>query len=215
MAIKIKLGDDAVKAISPREFFRLFGVRYRRTLLAGFKLPDDFIAAGQALARAEENKMGPIRAREIKRWLAADRAPAAPTYIARVSAAVGYGLYAHRAIAAGRILGEYAGALSRDWTDDFRPYLMKYPFDSPFAVDAQEAGNELRFINHSSKGWNVQRVRVFHAGLPRVIFAAAKPIGAGGQILLDYGKNYWRLSPRPKIGTSCSCRTARTCSHWF
>lgn len=119
----------------------------------------------------------------------------APVYLARVEGA-GYGLFARERLRAGEPIGEYAGVLTKDWARDVScaaeidPYLLKFPFDPEYAIDAEEIGNETRFINHSTRA-NVRRVYLSDGGLPRVIFTAAEDIPAGRQILLDYGKGYW------------------------
>ena len=100
----------------------------------------------------------------------------APTYIAKVSEEVGYGLFACRRLRPGKIIGEYTGHLSRDWfavikkPSDMNPYLLKFPFKSTYAIDARKGGNETRFINHSSRHKNVRRACILHEGMPRVIF---------------------------------------------
>jgi SET domain-containing protein len=129
----------------------------------------------------------------------------APSYIAKVSDAVGHGLFACRDLNPGEMVGEYTGALTRDWAaevkeaSDFKPYLLRFPFDCPYAIDSEKEGNEMRFINHSSKNHNVDRLYLFHSGLLHVIFIVRTTISKHRQILLDYGKNYWRASSPMEI----------------
>lgn len=127
-------------------------------------------------------------------WLSRPRP--VPGRVSEVNAVVGRGLFASRAVAAGEILGEYTGRLTSDWKPlsrggSFRPYLLRYPFECAFAIDAEEAGNELRFINHSTRA-NADRLYVLFEKIIRALFVAKRPIASGAQILMDYGPDYWR-----------------------
>jgi len=182
----------------------MFGVRYEPRLFSPGRPPADFIEQCREYGKAVEKRVDG-ESLEIYRWGAAS-GYVAPAYIARIDDAVGYGLYADRDVMPGEMLGEYAGRLSRDWVaeatrpSDFNPYLLKYPFDCRYAIDAGERGNEMRFVNHSSKRKNIKRTYLFIGGMLRVIFAADKAIARHSQFLLDYGKNYWRSqSPRDLI----------------
>lgn len=180
--------DGRVRTMTAAEFERVFGARYAPRLLA--PEPPGRAPRLPGAACAEAARLG--------RALAAEETAA--TFIAAVSPEVGYGLFARRPLRAGRLIGEYAGRLTRDWARsvrvpaDFNPYLLKYPFASAYAVDAREEGNETRFINHSAARANVRRVLVPRAGLVRVAFVAAAAVPAGAQLLLDYGAGYWRAA---------------------
>ena len=76
-------------------------------------------------------------------------------------------------------------------------------------VDAERAGNELRFANHieegallmgsSAKAANIDIQSFFHywrdrdgiRGLFHVVFVAARDIQAGEELRYDYGSEYW------------------------
>lgn len=156
-----------------------------KTLSFPPRLPEAFLRQ----CREAESKIDESRLEDFRRKIAAGYI--APSYSAKISDAVGNGLFADRDFQAGEMIGEYAGVLSRDW-GEFNPYLLKYPFETPYAIDAREHGNAMRLVNHSSENSNVSREYVLWEQVLRVIFVAQKPIKKRGQLLLDYGEAYWR-----------------------
>ena len=168
MPILFKSHSGKIKKISKNTFRRIFNVRY----------------ASRPIAPQE------LRPRSLILITAI-------TYIQKIDHSIGYGLFAFKDIAAHEIIGEYTGVLSSnleecpDQKSNFNPYLLKYPFDSPFAIDAQKAGNETRFINHSFKNPNCERRYWQEGNILRVVFTVKKRIPKDAQLLLDYGKNYW------------------------
>ncbi len=200
MTIRLKIKGSSIKNISQQQFYQWFRVRYKKKIIATEQLPEAFIKRSIAYSKKQERKFEQIS--EIKKKIPAGLI--IPAYIAHISETVGYGLFAYQNIANGEIIGEYTGTLSRDWIknsikpNDFKPYLLKYPFNSPFAIDAQDEGNELRFINHSSKNANTNRLYIFNGDLLHILFAATRPITRHQQILIDYGEKYWKFN-RPKL----------------
>lgn len=162
---------------------------YVPRLVAPARLPAGFVAAAKACDAAAEAELGARLMGRYRRQLAAGKA--VPGRVAPVSDRVGQGLFATAALEKWDLIGEYAGSLTVGWADGpFNPYLLRYPFESAYAIDARERGNETRFINHSSARPNVRRVFLFEGGLPRAVFVAAKAVAKGRQLLLDYGRRY-------------------------
>jgi SET domain-containing protein len=144
-----------------------------------------------------------------------DRGAPGPIEIYYVNNEVKYGARATRDILPGDYIGEYVGrvitgsnlithalqlkALGLEFPNSSR-YMIPVSFEamsigpgSLFYVDANEAGNETRFINHSAQPANVVMLKSFiYQGMPRLIFVASKPVAKGKQLLLDYGEEYWR-----------------------
>ena len=196
MTMRFKSPNGFIKTISPEAFSRLFDMHYASKLSRPRHLPANFIDRCKNFGRKAASNIAKRRLESYRHQIAASHI--APTYIAKVNAVVGYGLYAYRDIQSDEMIGEYTGVLSRDWirvvkkAEDINPYLLKYPFDSPYAIDSKDRGNAIRFINHSSKNNNVRREYILLGGILHIIFVSTRPIQQHGQIFLDYGNGYWR-----------------------
>lgn len=199
MAIGFRSEDGRFKELTPIAFQRCFGVKYRPTLRLPTPAPEVFLEACAHYAATIEYDLDERQVRNFRRKLAA--AYEAPTYIAKVSDAAGFGLYAARTIRAGEMVGEYSGILSATWTPsdkkdaDINPYLFLYPFKTAYAIDATKEGNAMRFVNHSSGHSNVAHLYVFQGKAVHAIYFAKRQILADEQILLNYGKNYSKVFP--------------------
>ncbi len=125
--------------------------------------------------------------------------------IGKVNELVGNGLFAGQDIASGTIIGEYSGAITEvapipanESMDNtyFAPYSTdQVPGGERFVIDAKNAGNPTRFINHSDDNSNAVWVPVFDGEKFRLIIVATKAIAEGKQILLKYRFSYW-LNPQ-------------------
>ena len=125
--------------------------------------------------------------------------------IVKVNDMVGNGLFARQVIASGTIIGEYSGAITEvspimanEIIDNtyFAPYSTdQVPGSERFVIDAKNAGNPTRFINHSDENSNAVWVPVFDGEKFRLIVVATKTIPDGKQILLKYNFSYW-LNPQ-------------------
>jgi SET domain-containing protein len=187
--------------LTAAEFRRRYGVAYARTLRTPRRLP-------VAFRRACVEFVGP----RIEGFTAGRTAP---IHVEAVSDAVGRGLFASGDILPGETIGEYAGTLTTRWSPldhanaDFNPYLLRYPFPTPFAIDARNRGNELRFANHADKDWNASRAYALGDGVLRIVFVASRRIFAGEQILIDYGRSYWRALGRSPLELNPTRRDQR------
>ncbi len=165
-----------------------FGARYLRATAASAPISALALARARAWCRRRDAARGRVATRAL--FAALSGGGAVPGRVARAGGA-GWGLFARRALRQGEALGEYSGVLVEGWRGGrFRPYLLRFPFPFRWAVDAGPAGNELRFVNHSSRAANLDRDFVFHDGLPRPLLIASRAIAAGEQLLLDYGPGY-------------------------
>jgi|GEM_PF-2519314 len=189
-----------IATLAAEDFRREFGARYAPCLAAAEPLPSEFLRACVECADGFARREG-AGAIEVLRRRLASPGPSAG-YVADAGPRVGRGLFAERPIPTGTFIGEYAGVLTRDWAPvgrggRFNPYLLKYPFESAYAIDAETRGNELRFVNHSRGGANARRVCVLFEGLLRVVFVADRVLAPDEQILIDYGPDY-RFASAPE-----------------
>jgi SET domain len=102
----------------------------------------------------------------------------------------GNGLFAVSDLRPGQFVGEYTGvaeeSVSRHWNN---PYTFQ--FRSGGVMNAENYGNEMRFINHSERNANLQPVHIDVDGHEHIALIVNKPIHAGNELLYNYGKNYW------------------------
>ena len=125
--------------------------------------------------------------------------------IVKVNDMVGNGLFAGQDIAPGTIIGEYSGEITEvapitanDSLNNtyFAPYSNdQVPGSERFVIDAKNAGNPTRFINHSDVNSNAVWIPVFDGEKFRLIVVSTKAIPGDKQILLKYRFSYW-LNPQ-------------------
>ena len=91
---------------------------------------------------------------------------------------LGYGVFAEQPITKGEYIGEFAGVVrSAHWLrPGLNAYCLRYPskifsgfLPAYYLVDAKDAGNEIRFVNHSYQPNLVPKVAVQH-GLVHQLF---------------------------------------------
>ena len=110
---------------------------------------------------------------------------------------VGYGLFAEKELKPQEFVGAYTGIM-RQW-HRFSPNHNEYCFHYPtgfwrmriFMIDAEEAGNITRFVNHSDEA-NLEPVALLDRGLLHIFFRTARTIQVGEQLTVNYGPDYWR-----------------------
>ena len=114
-----------------------------------------------------------------------------------IDSTLGKGVIASETILPNSYLGEYTGLVRRNIPnlDKSNPYLVKYPvklniFNS-LVIDASKCGNHTRFYNHSHKP-NAYLASVICDGIFRIIAISITRIQNQSQILIDYGKLYWK-----------------------
>ncbi len=121
-----------------------------------------------------------------------------------VGSEIGLGLFAREAVSKDDLAGEYTGLVREareikpedidedghypdDWAWDYPVEIPGFP---PLEIDAREAGNVLRFVNHSMN----PNLRPDHFLLDNgwvLIFIADRDIAPGEELTIDYGEAYW------------------------
>jgi len=122
----------------------------------------------------------------------------APLIIKWVNDTCGFGVFAKKNIKKDAMVGEYTGILRNYSIKPDSKYAFAYPtiqigeikYDD-LVVDANEAGNITRFINHSIEHKNVEHTIVYDNKGRHIVFYASRNIKAGEQLFIDYGEEYW------------------------
>ena len=158
---------------------------------------------------------------------------------------IGYGCFVQRDVREGEQVGLYTGIISEaaranqvssyvmstnPWYSMIPPNAMMGLIDAPgpwpkMVVDAEKAGNELRFANHIEEGallmgtrssaanLNVQSYFHYHResdglrGLFHVVCVASRNIEAGEELRFDYGPDYWENQGVEPASTCTYCLT--------
>jgi SET domain-containing protein len=120
----------------------------------------------------------------------------AETSIREINPQLGFGLFALASLPAGHLIGVYTGKLVRRDLLHLRvtDYTYRYPFSEgvrPLMIDAEQAGNELRFVNHSDTP-NLYVVGVPLDGLFHLLFLTRRSLAQAEQLTIDYGERFWR-----------------------
>ena len=109
----------------------------------------------------------------------------------------GYGLFAEADFEADTFIGEYVGRVRqiKRFHPDINGYCMHYPSAffsyNYFVIDAKEAGNVTRFMNHSSQP-NLKPLCVLDRNLLHVVFYTTRKVSKGEELTFNYGRDYWR-----------------------
>lgn len=117
--------------------------------------------------------------------------------IKKVSDEIGYGLFATKQYKKNEVIGFYAGRFVPLESLNDKRYAFE-GFEDPclegLALDAREAGNALRYINHADHGSrkeNVDTVEFFYNGLLYIMYQAKCAIKIGKELAIDYQDGYW------------------------
>ena len=115
---------------------------------------------------------------------------------------LGHGVFAKQALAAGEFIGVYTGVVRcrRAFYQTATDYSFTYPQILPsfywLAIDAEDSGNETRYINHSDQP-NCEAVRALWDNIFYIIVRTHQPIARGEQLFFNYGPEYWRKRDTP------------------
>lgn len=191
---------------TPADFEQFFGVAY----LPGLRFDTEKTQERLKSLAAKASRKDWISARQ--KWLghyygqSLQHEVHLDLTIAWIDEKIGYGVWTNVDLPAHAYIGEYAGILRK--RRFFGRWKNRYCFDynvgegreSGYVIDAQDAGNHTRFINHSFRP-NVEPASIYCDGLFHVILYAPRAIPAGSQLSYDYGEDYWkkRSGPLPLI----------------
>ncbi len=127
----------------------------------------------------------------------------APVYIQKVDDCIGFGVYAAADIKKDIFIGEYTGVVQisggydddeeirNGFESDFSWYYLDEIENGPeLEINGRKEGNEMRFINHSSRP-NIDVEHTLHDGQWVLFFKAATDIKKDEQLLISYGTEYW------------------------
>ncbi|OSD05937.1 hypothetical protein PYCCODRAFT_1059422 [Trametes coccinea BRFM310] len=110
-----------------------------------------------------------------------------------------YGLFATKKIPPRTLILDYIGEVHCDDrpTSDYDLSLYRSPDNISVGVDAQSVGNEARFINDyrgvkAKPNVVFQERRTDHGELRMSIWSGSEVIRKGDELLLSYGKSWWR-----------------------
>ena len=104
-----------------------------------------------------------------------------------------YGLYASNKIEKFDILGEYTGNISSNG-GRYVAGFKNLEYTNNYGVDAQNSGNELRFIN-DFRNINIKPNTILRNAYidkrPKILIVATDDIEENEELLLDYGTDYY------------------------
>lgn len=204
MPLKVILPDSSSVAIhSSDDFERVLKVRYLNELEFGHQKIRHILEkkVERALSKdwitAKQKWLGHYFAKQIRGDVPLD------LNIAWIDEHIGYGVWTNRDIAPKEFIGVYSGLVHKRRL--FRRWENRYCFDyttgphrsTSLVIDSQDAGNHIRFINHSFRP-NLDLTSVYFDGKMQVILTANRAIAAGQQLTYDYGTDYWEKRGKPK-----------------
>jgi hypothetical protein len=191
-------GDGEIRLFSIEQFMAATGLVY----LSELEFQDEEVRDCIRMQCARALKIGTIGA--DSRWLGAFHGnEIANHFIADVSIrwideTIGYGLFAEKDIAAWEYIGEYTGLVRKLnlIIGNINEYCFGYPTSAmsfrKHVIDAQNKGNEIRYINHSDLP-NSESMAVLHNGMLHIIVRAIQDIPANTEINYDYSGSYRML----------------------
>lgn len=103
------------------------------------------------------------------------------------------GLYTNRYWKKFEVIGNYTGILTKNDSGRYLANLYRTDDDSELGIDAENIGNELRYINHYKNIQdepNCKFVDSIIDGKNHILVIVTKDIPSYTEILIDYGKDY-------------------------
>jgi hypothetical protein len=104
------------------------------------------------------------------------------------------GVFAEKEFKVGDIIGQYTGKIVT--SDAFGKYVASLKTDDDLlGVDAENTGNEMRFINDYRNIKPEPNCQLSHTsvdGKPIVLVCVVKQINENDELLLNYGEGYWK-----------------------
>lgn len=196
IAIRLK-GDKEISFCNTEEFQRIFHVKYLPTLqFQPVTLHEKAMKNIPWLLRytplgQEHRELGILYREQLIAGQVANVA------IEWIDDEIGYGLFARVDLPPQSFVGEYTGIVRQIMRlyPDLNGYCIHYPTKffsyNYLLIDAQRAGNEMRFVNHSDDP-NLKPMCIIDSGLQHIVFFTTKPVACGQQLTFNYGSDYWR-----------------------
>ncbi|MCE5294520.1 MAG: SET domain-containing protein-lysine N-methyltransferase [Chlamydiales bacterium] len=193
-----KKGEDDIGYYNRDEFEKFFGIKYLQTpffnsyeLLQEMQKACPWMLLHTVVGR-EHRSLGAL----LHKPLFSGRI--APVAIRWIDDEMGYGLFSQNLIAKEAFIGQYTGLVhkgGRFGKKMLNGYCIRIPTKfwslQYFVMDAQNAGNELRFANHSDAP-NIRPFCLIDRGLVHIGFFALRQIEVGEELTFDYGRAYWK-----------------------
>lgn len=189
-------GESSLRSVSIDDFQEMMQMQYLPHL--SFQSYRIYFSVYRLCQKAEMKG----RIEKEKKWLGTyfdkqlKTGTVADVSIRWIDDTIGYGVFAERSFIPKEFIGEYTGLVKP--SKKILPgngYSFSYPSFNPFwkkhSIDAQNLGNEMRFVNHCDQP-NAEAISIMHDGILRVIIRSIKPIAKGEQIHYDYGDEYWK-----------------------
>eukprot|EP01119_Soliformovum_irregulare_P022556 TRINITY_DN7753_c0_g1_i2.p1 TRINITY_DN7753_c0_g1~~TRINITY_DN7753_c0_g1_i2.p1 ORF type:complete len:392 (+),score=71.86 TRINITY_DN7753_c0_g1_i2:48-1178(+) len=104
------------------------------------------------------------------------------------------GVFAKRDLMAGEIVGYYTGVIIPH-QEDYNPSLYIFELNDHYDIDAQDAGNEMRFMNdyrNIAERPNTEVQAPADVRSAKCTVTTLTKIKEGQELLVDYGEAYWR-----------------------
>ena len=124
-----------------------------------------------------------------------------PVSVKWIDDEIGFGVFAQEHIMPCSFIGEYTGLVQERQKKHTKEsnYCVRYTAwqmgKKIYVVDAERMGNFTRHINHCDQP-NTTLACAYFRGLPRILIISLKEISPGTQLTFDYGKTFWKQSPR-------------------
>lgn len=115
----------------------------------------------------------------------------------------GLGLFASRAIAAGRRIIRYVGPILTSEEVEQRTGRYFFSIDEDYAIDGSARTNLARYVNHSCR----PNAEALVEG-KRIWIWSKRSIEPGEQITIDYGRDYFNDYIKP-VGCKCEPCTSK------
>jgi hypothetical protein len=184
-----------IKIYSVEQFMAVTGLVY----LTELEFQDEEVRDRIRMQCAHALEIGTIG--KDSRWLGALHAKEIEDHfildvsIRWIDETIGYGLFAEKDIQAWEFIGEYTGLIRKLNLifGNINEYCFGYPTSAmsfrKHVIDAQNKGNEIRYINHSDSP-NSESMAVLHDGILHIIVRAIQNIPANTEITYDYTGSY-------------------------
>lgn len=194
--IRLK-GSDQLCEYTVEEFERIFGVSYiEANVFFTLSFLEQVIndcpwLLAHTVFGFEHRRLGSYLRTKVSQGFVED------VSIAWIDDTIGYGLFAAKALEKESYIGEYVGVVRKinRFSPEYNEYCLHYPSRffsyNYYCIDAEHAGNETRFINHSDTP-NLKPVCILDRNLLHIVFFTLRAIAEGEELCFDYGKSFWR-----------------------